>query len=219
MSTATVVGGGPAGLMAAEVLAAGGRRGHRLRPDAVAGAQAAPGGARGAQHHALRGPRGLPRAVRRVGRPARAVLGGVRPGGAARLVRRPGRADVRRVERARVPPVVPRDAARPGLAGAASPTSGSGSSGGTLDRLGGRRRLRLTGADGSTTEVASDVTVLALGGASWPRLGSDGGWVDPLAERGVVGRPAATRQRRGAGRGGAPCSPSGSRAPRSSTWR
>ena len=28
-------------------------------------------------------------------------------------------------------------------------------------------------------------TVLALGGASWPRLGADGGWTVRLAERGV----------------------------------
>jgi uncharacterized flavoprotein (TIGR03862 family) len=33
--------------------------------------------------------------------------------------------------------------------------------------------------------VAADATVLALGGASWPRLGSDGGWVDVLARAGV----------------------------------
>ena len=31
--------------------------------------------------------------------------------------------------------------------------------------------------------------VLALGGASWPRLGSDGGWVDALAEAGVAVAP------------------------------
>ncbi len=33
--------------------------------------------------------------------------------------------------------------------------------------------------------VAAEVTLLALGGASWPRLGSDGGWVDVLANAGV----------------------------------
>jgi uncharacterized flavoprotein (TIGR03862 family) len=33
--------------------------------------------------------------------------------------------------------------------------------------------------------VRPDVTILALGGASWPRLGADGGWTDFLAERGV----------------------------------
>jgi uncharacterized flavoprotein (TIGR03862 family) len=32
---------------------------------------------------------------------------------------------------------------------------------------------------------AADATVLALGGASWPRLGSDGAWVPLLAQRGV----------------------------------
>ncbi|MBX3710969.1 MAG: TIGR03862 family flavoprotein [Lysobacter sp.] len=33
--------------------------------------------------------------------------------------------------------------------------------------------------------VRADATVLALGGASWPELGSDGAWVDLLAARGV----------------------------------
>ncbi|WP_152535475.1 TIGR03862 family flavoprotein [Bradyrhizobium sp. Ai1a-2] len=33
--------------------------------------------------------------------------------------------------------------------------------------------------------VEARATVLALGGASWPRLGSDGAWVDVLAARGV----------------------------------
>ncbi|MBF0325707.1 MAG: TIGR03862 family flavoprotein [Alphaproteobacteria bacterium] len=37
--------------------------------------------------------------------------------------------------------------------------------------------------------VASAVTVLALGGASWPRLGSDGVWADILAARGVAISP------------------------------
>jgi hypothetical protein len=32
-------------------------------------------------------------------------------------------------------------------------------------------------------------TVLALGGASWPRLGSDGGWVEPLARAGIAVAP------------------------------
>jgi uncharacterized flavoprotein (TIGR03862 family) len=34
-------------------------------------------------------------------------------------------------------------------------------------------------------EVETDATVLALGGASWPRLGSDGSWAGLLAARGV----------------------------------
>jgi uncharacterized flavoprotein (TIGR03862 family) len=34
--------------------------------------------------------------------------------------------------------------------------------------------------------AAPEVTILALGGASWPRLGSDAGWVPLLRQRGVV---------------------------------
>ncbi|MDQ0375619.1 NAD(P)/FAD-dependent oxidoreductase [Cellulomonas humilata] len=49
--------------------------------------------------------------------------------------------------------------------------------------------LRLTALDGQETEVAADVTVFALGGASWPRLGSDGGWVGPFSDRGVTVAP------------------------------
>jgi hypothetical protein len=37
--------------------------------------------------------------------------------------------------------------------------------------------------------VRPDVTILALGGASWPRLGADGGWANLLAERGVEVAP------------------------------
>jgi uncharacterized flavoprotein (TIGR03862 family) len=49
--------------------------------------------------------------------------------------------------------------------------------------------LRFEGADGAFGEVASDVTVFALGGASWPRLGSDGGWAEPFSARGVAVSP------------------------------
>jgi len=49
--------------------------------------------------------------------------------------------------------------------------------------------LRFVGTDDEVTEVESDVTVFALGGASWPRLGSDGGWVDLFAGRGVQVAP------------------------------
>ncbi len=44
--------------------------------------------------------------------------------------------------------------------------------------------LRLRTAAGEQA-VAADAVVLALGGASWSRLGSDGAWVPLLAERGV----------------------------------
>src|SRR5471032_619568 len=46
-------------------------------------------------------------------------------------------------------------------------------------------RLSFVTPDGSHT-VEADATVLALGGASWPRLGSDGGWVETLAAKGVA---------------------------------
>jgi hypothetical protein len=44
--------------------------------------------------------------------------------------------------------------------------------------------LRLAGADGDSAFTAG-ATVLALGGASWPRLGSDGAWAPLLAARGI----------------------------------
>jgi uncharacterized flavoprotein (TIGR03862 family) len=37
--------------------------------------------------------------------------------------------------------------------------------------------------------VTAEATVLALGGASWPRLGSDGGWVDILGGAGIPVTP------------------------------
>jgi uncharacterized flavoprotein (TIGR03862 family) len=39
--------------------------------------------------------------------------------------------------------------------------------------------------------ISADVTVLALGGGSWPKLGSTGAWVDVLAPRGVAITPLA----------------------------
>lgn len=44
--------------------------------------------------------------------------------------------------------------------------------------------LRFDTVDGERN-VFAKATVLALGGASWPQLGSDGAWVLPLSERGV----------------------------------
>ncbi|WP_290888858.1 TIGR03862 family flavoprotein [Arenimonas sp.] len=44
--------------------------------------------------------------------------------------------------------------------------------------------LRFATADGPR-ECRADATVLALGGASWPQLGSDGAWAGPLAAAGV----------------------------------
>ncbi|HEV7410372.1 MAG TPA: TIGR03862 family flavoprotein [Bradyrhizobium sp.] len=49
-------------------------------------------------------------------------------------------------------------------------------------------KLLFQTADGQHV-IGSSATVLALGGVSWPRLGSDGGWVEPLAARGVLVAP------------------------------
>ena len=40
-----------------------------------------------------------------------------------------------------------------------------------------------------TTEVKADAGGLALGGASWPRVGSDGAWVGTLREQGIAIAP------------------------------
>ena len=48
--------------------------------------------------------------------------------------------------------------------------------------------LQFDTPDGAIT-VAADAAVLALGGASWPRLGSDGGWVPELQAAGVAVAP------------------------------
>ncbi|MFI5411641.1 NAD(P)/FAD-dependent oxidoreductase [Kaistia sp. UC242_56] len=67
-----------------------------------------------------------------------------------------------------------------------------------LDELGVRFRLRdewlgfdadrqpiFRHADGSTETAMADATLLAVGGASWPRLGSNGAFADRLWEKGV----------------------------------
>jgi uncharacterized flavoprotein (TIGR03862 family) len=70
-----------------------------------------------------------------------------------------------------------------------------------LDRLGVRFRARHcwsgwteSGAlamqsDAGPASVRGDAVLLALGGASWPRMGSDGGWVEPLRARGIRVHP------------------------------
>ena len=48
----------------------------------------------------------------------------------------------------------------------------------------GEGALRLSGPEGDLT-LKPDVTVLALGGASWPQLGSNGAWAELLQARGA----------------------------------
>ncbi|MGL4975797.1 MAG: NAD(P)/FAD-dependent oxidoreductase [Bosea sp. (in: a-proteobacteria)] len=51
----------------------------------------------------------------------------------------------------------------------------------------GQLRFRTTAGEESQFQVAA--TLLALGGASWPRMGSDGAWTELLAARGIKIRP------------------------------
>ncbi len=51
----------------------------------------------------------------------------------------------------------------------------------------GRLIFRLQGGGDET--ASPDAVILALGGGSWPRLGSDGAWVEALARRGVTIAP------------------------------
>ncbi len=45
--------------------------------------------------------------------------------------------------------------------------------------------LKLSGPEGPR-QISADAILLALGGASWPRMGSDGGWVNLLRDKGVA---------------------------------
>jgi len=66
-----------------------------------------------------------------------------------------------------------------------------------LDQAGVQIALRIAGPAGMQTaascfqapdgqrEIDATATVLALGGASWPRLGSDGAWAETLTAKGV----------------------------------
>jgi uncharacterized flavoprotein (TIGR03862 family) len=49
--------------------------------------------------------------------------------------------------------------------------------------------LHFENRDGTVETLRPAATLLALGGASWPRLGSDGGWQEILAARGVAVAP------------------------------
>lgn len=49
--------------------------------------------------------------------------------------------------------------------------------------------LTFTGPQGEVLLIKPDAAILALGGASWPRLGSDGGWVKPFQTAGISVTP------------------------------
>lgn len=57
--------------------------------------------------------------------------------------------------------------------------------------LSGDRDLLLRRADGEMLVFSTAAAVFALGGASWPRLGSDGAWVAPFTGAGIAVAPLA----------------------------
>lgn len=52
-----------------------------------------------------------------------------------------------------------------------------------------RNRPVVEGPVGAREAIEADATILALGGASWPRLGSNGSWVEALSAKGVTVAP------------------------------
>ena len=172
MSTALVIGAGPAGLMAAEVLAGAGV--------AVTLADQMPSPAR---KFLMAGKSGLNLTKAEAGfaqvfaPPMRGIVEGFGPEDVVRWAEGLGQA-VFTGSTGRVFPVAMK----------ASPLLRAWL--GRLDALGVRleRRWRWTGWDegavfdtpGGRCVVAADVVVLALGGASWRRLGSDGLWAGLL---------------------------------------
>jgi uncharacterized flavoprotein (TIGR03862 family) len=186
---AVVVGGGPAGLMAAEVLATAGARVTVLERMPTVGRKLQVAGRGGLN---LTHSEPIEAFLQRYG-PARAFLSPAIDGFGP-------------------------DALRSWSAGLGQPTM-VGSSGRVfpdgfrattllrawlqrLDALGVELRTRhswrgwthdgelsVTDRDGEPVTVPADVCVLALGGASWPRTGSDGAWVEPLRGAGVEVTP------------------------------
>jgi uncharacterized flavoprotein (TIGR03862 family) len=54
---------------------------------------------------------------------------------------------------------------------------------------GGALRFSATGQADATVQVRARAVIMALGGGSWARLGSDGAWVAPFAQAGVAVAP------------------------------
>ena len=183
-----VIGAGPAGLMAAEVLARGGARVTVYDRMPSVGRKFLLAGRGGLNLTHSEDARAVSRALRRGDAASARRDRGVSAGCRARLVRgaRPGH--VRRIERPGVSEIVQDLAAAARVAAAARAARRRLQAAASLDRLGRAWRRSVRHARGPR-DVHADAMVLALGGASWPRLGSDGGWVDALAKAGVAMAP------------------------------
>ena len=164
---------------------AGRRPRHRLRRDAVGRPQIPDGRARRAQSHAQRAVAAIPRALSRGDAASESRDRGVPAERLARLERGAGAADLCRLQRPGVSESVQGLALAAGMAAAAGFDRACSSRCATAGPAGtSRGRLLFQTPDGPRV-VEARATVLALGGASWPRLGSDGAWVETLAAKGV----------------------------------
>ena len=185
--TAAVIGAGPAGLSAAEVLAEAGldvTLHERMASPARKLLMAGRGGLNLTHCETF----ALPHALWRCGGGFEARLDDLQPAdryatGATALARRPSSAPAagssRNASR-------PRPCCAPGCGGSTPLASRC-----TLrhDFRGFDQSAALFDTPDGPLRVEANVTVLALGGASWPRLGADGSWVAPLAEAGLPSNP------------------------------
>lgn len=184
---ALVVGGGPAGLMAAETLAAAGRRVVVAEARPTVGRKFLMAGKSGLNLTKDEPPEAFAAAYLEGGDWLAPILAGFGPAEVAAWARGLG-SEVFTGSSGRVFP----------RAMKASPLLRA-----WLARLGAagveiRTRLRWEGWDGEAARftgpagserLAARATVLALGGASWARLGSDGAWTGILAAEGVALAP------------------------------
>ncbi|MCU1503512.1 MAG: family flavoprotein [Ilumatobacteraceae bacterium] len=204
--TATVVGGGPAGLMAAEVLAAAGMSVTVYEHMASVGRKLLLAGRTGLNlTHSEPFDQFLTRygvAAPRFDGPMRAFGPAALRAWSAELGEQTFVGSTGRVfpQSMRATPLLRAWLARLAASGvrfetrwrwlgwtaATTATTATTATAADEDRRDGPVRSRFCDAGGVEVEVASDVTVLALGGASWPRVGSDGGWVEPLRAAGIA---------------------------------
>ena len=183
-NSVAVIGAGPAGLMAAEVLAQGGAGVTVYDAMPSAGRKFLMAGRGGLN---LTHSEPLPAFLARYGEAAPQLAAAIEafpPEALARLERGAGAADLRRLQR---PGISEGDE---GLASCCARGCGGWTDGreiraaSSLDRLGRAGPFAVSDA-GWAARRRCRATVLALGGASWPRLGSDGGVGGNAAAKGV----------------------------------
>ena len=174
--------------MAAEVIAHGGAAVTVYDAMPSAGPQVSDGGTWRTQSHAQRAAAGISRALWRGEAASRASDRSVSAGSAARLERGAGPADIRRLQRAGVSASVQGVAVAARMAAAARCGGRAIRAAPSLDRMGREWRSCIRNARRQARRRCR-ATVLALGGASWPRLGSDGAWAETLASKGIAIAP------------------------------